>query len=180
MTAYTPRYVRTRNHRKRRLTLAHVEAQALARLTADGEILTTRDLLDAWHISGPFGEKPVAVGRRRPCLYRKSRERQAAKDARMREEIAASNLAYLRQYKTEYFRLTPFANGSEYDYWTERNCCRCARYNPGATDPADTCPLEWALSLGGDEGDGRIGNAIAGRIWRTGQPGGPCSEREEA
>lgn len=177
MTTYTPRYVRTRNHRKRRLTLAHVATQADARRSADGTVLTMRDLLDAWHISGPFGAKPVGVGIRRACVHRKQREREAAAWARFNEQIDAENLAYRRQYKVEYFRLTPFANGSEYDWWTEHNCCRCALYHPDATDPADTCPLEWALSLGGDEGDGKIGNAVAGRIWRQGQPGGPCSDR---
>jgi hypothetical protein len=58
---YTPRYVRTRNGRKRRLTLGHVAAQQRARRLA-GDGYTRADLLETWHGSGWAGVSPSGVG----------------------------------------------------------------------------------------------------------------------
>jgi hypothetical protein len=167
---YTSRYVRTKDARRRRLSLGHLEAQRMARHLAS-DILSARDLIDAWHISGPFGERPAGVGRARRCIYARRRQRQDAAWAAWRAQVEADNQTWARTRRTvEYFRLHPFANGSEYDWWTAHNCDRCAR--------AEGCPLrdaiEWAACT-----DGLIDNGVAGRIWR-GLPEGPCSEREAA
>jgi hypothetical protein len=165
---YTARYIRTRDGRRRRLTLGHLETWAAAR-RLQTDILSAADLIDAWHISGPFGERPSGIGRARRCVYARRRARWAAEWEATKVRMDAESRAWARTARRiEYFRLQPFANGSEYDWWTARNCDRCAR--------ADGCPLreaiEWAACT-----DGLIGNSVAGRIWK-GAPEGPCSERE--
>lgn len=55
----------------------------------------------------------------------------------------------------------PFSNGGQWGDWQASNCERCVKYNPAADSPDQTCPIEFELSLGGWEGDGKIGEATA-------------------
>lgn len=50
--------------------------------------------------------------------------------------------------KDDTFR--PFANGSEYRMWQDRNCWRgCRKYRPNASSSRHGCPIEVALAMAG-------------------------------
>jgi hypothetical protein len=162
------------NGRRRRLTLHHAAAKRQARReTLSSEVLRDFGMLflwDAWHGRGHVGDFPAPVA---PIPYRitrrASRARQDVAWEATKARMEAGSQRWLRsEHRVEYFRLQPFANGSEYDWWSERNCERCARYAG--------CPLrdaiEWAACT-----DGLLDNGVAGRIWR-GLPEGPCAEFE--
>ncbi len=55
----------------------------------------------------------------------------------------------------------PFSNGGQWSDWQGSNCHRCTKYNPDADTPEQTCAVEFELSLGGWEGDGKISEATA-------------------
>lgn len=78
-------------------------------------------------------------------------------------------------------RVIPFANGYEYDAWTERNCDICPlRYKKIAR--RFDCEIEEALTLAAID-DGTISQEIADAMgWtvdRIDQPGWPCKKRLE-
>ena len=61
----------------------------------------------------------------------------------------------------------PFANGSAYMAWDERNCCNCKRY--------DRCQLQNELTFATMTLTGEISDDIARR---AGLPGDVCLEIE--
>ena len=62
----------------------------------------------------------------------------------------------------------PFANGSQYMDWVERNCCHCKKYDPESE--TILCEIDEALTSG-LFGDGNIDDSIATRM---GLPDNPC------
>lgn len=70
----------------------------------------------------------------------------------------------------------PFANGTEYCRWTERNCERCARYAPEAeVGDREACPIEEAIMVASLTGE--FEPEIAARMgWAGEMFPGPCKE----
>lgn len=169
MSTFTSRYVRTHDHRRRRLSLHHAEQWRKARALAD-DILTARELVHAWHISGPFGYKPAGIGPAPRCLSRLRRERDRRRWDEAIAELDAASVAARRRWAMDYWRVRPFSNGSEAAWWVEGNCERCARH--------DDCPLLLAIDMAWF-GDGYLSTGDAGRIWREGGVGrADCAEFE--
>lgn len=48
----------------------------------------------------------------------------------------------------------PFSNGTEYQYWNEKNCAKCRKYeSESATEEDAKCKLAFHLDLGTISGD---------------------------
>jgi hypothetical protein len=74
----------------------------------------------------------------------------------------------------------PFSSGSEFSFWTHRNCHSCRKYNGAEWNPGD-CEIEFALALA-YFGEGVITEEMARRAalpvpYPDGD--GICPEREE-
>ncbi len=60
--------------------------------------------------------------------------------------------------------ITPFSNGTEFMWWTDRNCDHCQRYENESTKIEDAgCPLIFSIELASVT-DGKITLDIAQRI----------------
>ena len=71
-------------------------------------------------------------------------------------------------------RIRPFSNGSEYTAWQERNCGKCAKFDPDSLEVA--CPIDEAL-LSAYWDDGTISKEMADKIGFDGKRCHECKEQ---